>query len=67
MADDIEGKRERKREREKDNKKEIEIEKERETIRERHEIMKTMKWYYLCNMRSGYFPINKRILRGRES
>ena len=25
------------------------------------ETMQTQKWYYLCNMRSAYFPINRRL------
>ena len=28
--------------------------------------MKTQKWYYLHNMRSAYFPINRRLHRERE-
>ena len=31
------------------------------------EMVKTQKWYYLCNMRSGYFPINRRLHREREA
>ena len=37
----------------------------REKERERYEIVKTQKWYYLHNMRSAYFPINSRIHRQR--
>ena len=42
----------------------------RESKREReampiHEMVKTQKWYYLHDMRSAYFPINRR-LRERE-
>ena len=29
-------------------------------------MVKTEKWYYLHNMRSAYFPINRRLLRERE-
>ena len=29
------------------------------------EMVKTQEWYYLHNMRSGYFPINKRLHRER--
>ena len=32
----------------------------------RHERVKTHKWYYICNMRSAYFPINGRLIRERE-
>ena len=32
-----------------------------------HETVKTQKWYYLHNMRSAYFPVNRRLLRERES
>ena len=28
--------------------------------------VQTQKWYYLCNMRSAYFPINRRLHRQRE-
>ena len=28
-------------------------------------MVKTQKWYYLCNMRSVYFPINRRLHRER--
>ena len=31
-----------------------------------HETVKTQKWYYLHNMRSAYFPINRRLHRERE-
>ena len=31
-----------------------------------HEMVKTQKWYYLCNTRSAYFPINRRLQRERE-
>ena len=31
-----------------------------ERERERCEMMKTERWYYLHNMRSAYFPINRR-------
>ena len=33
------------------------------------EMVKTLKWYYICNMRSAYIPINRRyiyIQRERE-
>ena len=30
------------------------------------EMVKTQKWYYIHNMRSGYFPINRRLHRERE-
>ena len=30
------------------------------------EMVKTQKWYYLHNMRSAYFPINRRLHRARE-
>ena len=43
--------------------------KEREREREAMSICKTMqtqKWYYLCNMRSAYLPINRRLKRERE-
>ena len=30
------------------------------------EMVKTHKWYYLCNMRSGYFPINRRLHSERK-
>ena len=29
-------------------------------------MVKTQKRYYLCNTRSGYFPINRRLHRGKE-
>ena len=49
---------------------EREQERERDRARERgamsfHEMVKTQKWYYLCNMRSVYFPINRRLHRER--
>ena len=28
-----------------------------------HEMVKTQKWYYLHDMRSAYFPINRRLHR----
>ena len=31
-----------------------------------HEMVKTQKWYYVCNMRSAYFPIDRRLCRERE-
>ena len=45
---------------------------ERESKREReamsiHQMVKTQKQYYLHHMRSGYFPINRRLHRQRES
>ena len=39
------------------------IEGERESKRERCEMVKTGKWYYVCNMRSAYFPINGKLHR----
>ena len=45
------------------------IEREREQEREAMsicEMVKTQKWYYLCNMRSAYFPIDRRLHRERE-
>ena len=47
------------------------IERESERAREReavsiHETVKTQKWYYLCNTRSAYFPIDRRLHRERE-
>ena len=30
-------------------------------------MVKTQKWYYLCNMRSAYFPINRILHRERET
>ena len=30
------------------------------------ETVKTQKWYYLHNMRSAYFPINRRLHSKRE-
>ena len=30
------------------------------------EMVKTQKWYYLHNMRSAHFPIDKRLHRERE-
>ena len=30
------------------------------------EMVKTQKQYYLCNMRSAYFPIDRRLHRERE-
>ena len=46
-------------------------EREQEWERERqamfiHEMVKTQKWYYIHNMRSGYFPINRRLHKERE-
>ena len=45
----------------------------RERARERErgpmsmcEKVKTQKQYYLCNMRSAYFPIDRRLHRERE-
>ena len=43
----------------------------RERAREREvmsicEMVKTQKWYYLHNMRSAYFPIDRRLHRERE-
>ena len=29
-------------------------------------MVKTRQWYSLCNTRSGYFPINRRLHRERE-
>ena len=29
-------------------------------------MVKTQKWYYLHNMKSAYFPINRRLHRVRE-
>ena len=43
----------------------LEREREREAM-SIHEMVKTQKQYYLCNMRSGYFPINRRLHRERE-
>ena len=31
-----------------------------------HETVKTHKWYYLYNMRSAYFPIDRGLHRERE-
>ena len=31
-----------------------------------HETVKTQKWYYLHNMRSVYFPIDRGLHRERE-
>ena len=47
------------------------MEREREQENEREvmsicEMVKTQKWYYVCNMRSGYFPIDRRLHRERE-
>ena len=39
---------------------------ERVRQRERHETVKTQKQYYLHNMRSAYFPINRRLHRERD-
>ena len=41
-------------------------EREGERERERCETVKTQKWYYLCSMRSAYFPNNRRLHRERE-
>ena len=46
-------------------------ERERASKREReamsiHEMVKTQKQYYLCNMRFGFFPINSRLHGERE-
>ena len=30
-----------------------------------HEMVQTQKWYYICHMRSAYFPINRRLHRER--
>ena len=38
----------------------------REREKERHEIVKPQKWYYLYIMRSTYFPINRRLHRERH-
>ena len=51
---------------------EREQEKERARERERGyvicETVKTQKWYYVHNMRSAYFPINRRLIeREREA
>ena len=32
-----------------------------------HETVKTEKWYYLCNTRSAYFPIDRRLHRERDT
>ena len=37
-----------------------------ERERERCEMVKSQKWYYLCNMRSAYFPFNRRLHRERK-
>ena len=37
-----------------------ERETEREKVAERCKMVKTQKWYYLHNMRSAYFSVNKR-------
>ena len=29
-------------------------------------MVKEVKWYYLCNISSAYFPINRRLHRERE-
>ena len=43
---------------------------ERESERERGYVhlwnVKTVKWYYVHNMRSAYFPINRRLCRERD-
>ena len=41
------------------------LEREREAM-SLHEMVKTQKWYYLHNMRSAYFPIDRRLHRERE-
>ena len=38
---------------------------ERERDIERCEMVKTQKWYYLCNIRCAYLPINRRLQRER--
>ena len=30
-------------------------------------MVKTQKWYHLCNMKSAYFPTNRRLHSERES
>ena len=30
------------------------------------EMVKTHKWYYLCNTKSGYFPINRTLHSDRK-
>ena len=47
----------------------IERERGQERLREAMSIcetVKTQKWYYLCNTRSAYFPIDRRLHRERE-
>ena len=41
-------------------------ERERDRKRERCKMVKTQKWYYLCNMRSAYFHTNRILHRERE-
>ena len=43
----------------------VEREQEREAM-SIHKTVKTEKWYYLCNTRSAYFPIDRRLHRERE-
>ena len=43
---------------ERDRERDREIEREAMSI---CEMVKTQKWYYHCNTRSGYFPINREI------
>ena len=59
--------REKEREQERETERETEIGRERDKKREteRCEMVKTQKQYYLCNMRSAYFPINRRLHRDR--
>ena len=44
----------------------MEREKQIERERERCETVKTQKQYSFCNMRSAYFPINRRLHSERE-
>ena len=53
--------RERKRARERERER-----RQREREKERCEMVKTQKRYYLCNIRSAYFPINTRLHGVRE-
>ena len=53
---------ERERGREREQERERDRTREKETAREskRCKMVKTQKRYYLCNIRSAYFPINRR-------
>ena len=44
----------------------VEREQEREAM-SIHKTVKTEKWYYLCNTRSAYFPIDRRLHRERHT